>query len=435
MRKKTRLALLGAALAVAGSGISISFAGAASASTPAVTIPSGPFNDGQTITVSGTGFPAHSADPTGLEILECTPGTTDPNLGCDGTTVSGNQINTDSSGNFSTHYTLSRLIEGQNSNINCDSTNACDLWVGVDYQNDFNTGDGTSGFSSTFTFTAVAPTITSTNTATAHVSVPFSFSIQTTGDPTPSIGESGALPSGITYHDGGNGIGHLSGTAATGTVGSYPLVFTASNGQSPNATQDFTLVVNTAPFITSAASAAFPTFGTTTFTVRASGTPTPSITESGTLPSGVTFVDNGNGTGTLTGKPTSTAAFPLTFTAANGVQPNNVQQFTLYAGFQVTTKTLAPATIGSFYSAPVSVTAGTAPYKYKAHGLPKGLKMSKSTGVISGTVVASKKVHAGTFSVAVTVTDSKVKTSTKHPNPNAHGKETATATLHLTLLS
>lgn len=68
-------------------------------------------------------------------------------------------------------------------------------------------------------------------------------------------------------------------------------------------------------------------------------------------------------------------------------------------------------------------------------GLPKGLKASKSTGVISGTVVASKKVHPGVFTVMVTVTDSKVKTSTKHPNPNGHGKETATATLHLTLQS
>src|SRR5580704_16076443 len=170
MRKKTRLALLGAALAVAGSGISISFAGAASASTPAVTIPSGPFNDGQTITVSGTGFPAHSADPTGLEILECTPGTTDPNLGCDGTTLSANQINTSSTGTFSTTYAVSRLLAGGNSNITCNSTHACDLWVGVDYQNDFNTGDGTSGFSSTFTFNPVAPSITSANNVTEHVS-------------------------------------------------------------------------------------------------------------------------------------------------------------------------------------------------------------------------------------------------------------------------
>jgi hypothetical protein len=147
----------------------------------------------------------------------------------------------------------------------------------------------------------------------------------------------------------------------------------------------------------------------------------------------VTFTDNGNGTGTLSGKPATTGKFPVTFTASNGLTPNGVQSFTLYAGFQVTTTSLPAATIGSPYTGQVSVTAGTAPFKYKVKGLPKGLKASKSTGQITGTPTMSKKTHLGAYTVTVTVTDSKVKTSTKHPNPSAHGKETATATLTLNL--
>ena len=40
-----------------------------------------------------------------------------------------------------------------------------------------------------------------------------------------------------------------------------------------------------------------------TFTVSASGYVTPSLTEKGKLPRGVTFVDDGDGTATLSGTP------------------------------------------------------------------------------------------------------------------------------------
>ena len=43
----------------------------------------------------------------------------------------------------------------------------------------------------------------------------------------------------------------------------------------------------------------------------------------------MTFVDNGNGTATLSGTTTAAGTYPLTFTAANGVLPNATQSFTL----------------------------------------------------------------------------------------------------------
>jgi hypothetical protein len=55
--------------------------------------------------------------------------------------------------------------------------------------------------------------------------------------------------------------------------------------------------------------------------------------------------------------------------------------------------------------------------------LPKGLKAASATGVISGTVVASKKVGPGNFTVSVAATD------------KAKPKVTATASLTLTLTS
>ena len=47
-------------------------------------------------------------------------------------------------------------------------------------------------------------------------------------------------------------------------------------------------------------------------------------------PAGVTFVDNGNGTATLSGTPAAGTGgvYSITITAANGVSPDATQSFT-----------------------------------------------------------------------------------------------------------
>ena len=116
-----------------------------------------------------------------------------------------------------------------------------------------------------------------------------------------------------------------------GTNGNYPITITASNGVAPNATQSFTLVVQTSLQITSANNTTFTAGSAGTFTVTTTGTPAPTLSESGTLPTGVTFTDNGNGTATLAGTPGAGTGgtYPITITASNGVAPNATQSFTL----------------------------------------------------------------------------------------------------------
>jgi hypothetical protein len=63
-----------------------------------------------------------------------------------------------------------------------------------------------------------------------------------------------------------------------------------------------------------------------TFSVTATGFPAPSVSVSGSLPTGVTFNTT---TDVLSGTPTTTGTFPITFTAQNGVSPNATQSFTL----------------------------------------------------------------------------------------------------------
>ena len=145
------------------------------------------------------------------------------------------------------------------------------------------------------------------------------------GFPTPSISDGGAtLPPGMSFSDQGNGITLLEGTPTTG--GTYPFTITASNSVGSDATQSFTLDVSAAPAFTSASSVTF-TVGTAgNFTVTAVGDPATGIVISdggATLPAGVTFVDNGDGTGTLSGTPTATGKLPVTLTASNGVTPDS----------------------------------------------------------------------------------------------------------------
>ena len=155
----------------------------------------------------------------------------------------------------------------------------------------------------------------------------------TTGFPTSALSESGALPTGVTFVDNGDGAATLAGTPAPGSGGTYPLTITAANGVLPDATQSFTLTVAAAqaPAITSADSTTFTTGTLGTFTVTTTGVPASALSESGSLPTGVTFVDNGDGTATLAGTPAAGTGgtYALTITAANGVLPDATQSFTL----------------------------------------------------------------------------------------------------------
>jgi hypothetical protein len=109
------------------------------------------------------------------------------------------------------------------------------------------------------------------------------------------------------------------------------------------------LVVKQAPAITSANTATFTVGTASSFTVTTTGYPVPSITESGSLPSGVSFVDNHNGTGTLSGTPAAAGTFKVSFTAANGFGASAVQSFTLTASGPIASVTPGGISFGTVY--------------------------------------------------------------------------------------
>lgn len=86
-----------------------------------------------------------------------------------------------------------------------------------------------------------------------------------------------------------------------------------------------------APAISSPAGAAFQVGNAGGFTVIATGLPTPVLSATGTLPSGVSFIDNGDGTASISGTPVagSNGSYPITIRASNGTSPDAEQGFML----------------------------------------------------------------------------------------------------------
>jgi hypothetical protein len=278
------------------------------------------------------------------------------------------------------------------------------------YQITFGASNGQSPpASQTFTLTVdptpAPPTITSANNTSFLVGSSGTFTVTTTGVPTPSLSVSGTLPSGVAFNDNGNGTGTLAGTPAAGTAGTYVITIGASNGQNPPASQSFTLTVDAPPTITSANSANFSVGSSGSFTVTTTGVPAPSLTETGSLPSGVTFTDNGNGTAILDGTPGAGTGgtYSITISASNGVSPAASQSFTLYVGLQITTTSLPAATVGQKYSVTLGGTGGTQPYAWSAKGLPQDVKLAKD-GTFKGR--PDKKDGSQTFNVTLTLKDS-----------------------------
>jgi len=261
--------------------------------------------------------------------------------------------------------------------------------------------------SQSFTLTVgQPPAITSASSATFTVGTAGTFSVTTAGFPAPSLTETGALPSGITFVDNGNGTGTLSGTPAAGTGKAYSITFTASNGVRTNATQTFTLTVDQAPAITSANSTTFSVGAAGTFTVTTTGFPAPSLVESGTLPGGVTFTDNGNGTGKLSGTPASGTAgtYSITFTASNGVGSNATQSFTLTVNTApvITSASSTTFTVGTAGTFTVTATGTPSPTLSETGALPTGVTFTPATGVLSGTPAAGT---GGTYPITFTASN------------------------------
>jgi uncharacterized repeat protein (TIGR03803 family) len=227
--------------------------------------------------------------------------------------------------------------------------------------------------------------------------VPYSETFtQTGGVGTVTLGETGTLPTGITFVG-----GSLSGTPTQ--TGSFPITIIATDSAGCTGNVSVTLVVNCQTITISPTSALLATvnapYPSTTFT-ETGGVGTVTFTESGTLPAGMTFSGR-----VLSGTPTQTGIFSITVTATDSIGCTDSETLGLAVACPGTAITIAPGTVASgivntSYS-PVTFTASGGSGSYtmvEAGTLPTG--MTFSSGTLSGT-----PTQTGVFPFAVMAQD------------------------------
>jgi hypothetical protein len=230
------------------------------------------------------------------------------------------------------------------------------------------------------------------------------LSFTTAGSPTgfvTNITRNGALPAGLTFTNNGDGTATLTGTPSSSSGGNYPVTLSAQTAGGVT-TQAFVLTVTSAPAIVTGTSATATVGSGFDFTVRAKGFPAPTLTETGAIPQGLAWTDNGDGTATLAGAPgvAQGGVYKLTFTAAS-VYGTVSRSFTLTV-VQAPGMLSAPAATAAV-GKPFSFTFAAAGYPVPVighSGSVPGLRFGTSSNgmlTLSGTPAA-----AGTYSLTIT---------------------------------
>ncbi len=138
-----------------------------------------------------------------------------------------------------------------------------------------------------------------------------------------------ALAGMLDLADNQNGTATLSALLPPGIADTFQFNIVATNSVG-STSQRFTLTVKDSPIFTSSTSATFSVNQPIApFTIQTIGMPTATLTYAGTLPSGLKFKNNLNGTATLSGTPTHAGTYRIVITATNDVAPAALQLLTL----------------------------------------------------------------------------------------------------------
>ena len=181
--------------------------------------------------------------------------------------------------------------------------------------------------------TRAAPSLSAASSLAAVTSSPVSTTIAATGYPTPAISLAGALPSGLTFVDAGDGTATIAGTPDANSGGSWPVTLSAHNSEG-SAVAPLTIVVHEGAAITSSPTAGFAAGISGSFVITTMGLPMAAVTMTGALPKGLTFTARSDGTAVITGlaRAARIGTYVVTIHAANGVGSGDLQSLAVVVG-------------------------------------------------------------------------------------------------------
>ena len=214
----------------------------------------------------------------------------------------------------------------------------------------------------------------------------------------------------------------ISGTAANEVWTTTALSDSAYATPLPLAGTEPTIAIGAGAVITSANSTTLTNGAASTFKVTTTGVPTPTLSETGALPSGVTFTDNADGTATLAGTTRAAGDFPVTITAHNGYGADGTQTFTLTVT-KATTSTDVVSSLNPSFSGqavtftatvtvPANVPTGTVQFQDGGVNLGTAVTLANNSGVFAAQLQTSG-LSVGTHSInAIYSGDNNFSTST-----------------------
>ena len=235
----------------------------------------------------------------------------------------------------------------------------------------------------------LVPVVTSPAVAQGVVGIAFAYQIAATTNPT-SFNATG-LPPGLAVN---TATGLISGTPTANGV--YNATVSATNATPATGSQAVTITINVgAPVVTSAATASGATGQSFSYQIAASNNPT-SFNATG-LPNELSVNAS---TGLISGTPVTPGTFTVTVSATNGTG-TGTRPVTFSLSLSAPGVT-SPATASGTTGVPFSyqITSTSSPTSFGATGLPPGLSVDTSTGLISGTPAAG-----GTFKAVVSATN------------------------------
>ena len=225
------------------------------------------------------------------------------------------------------------------------------------------------------TVTLGKPVITSATTASGQTGVAFSYQITATNNPTSYTAT--PLPAGLTVN---TATGLISGTPSAVATTNVSLTATNATGTSTTVVLVITVTLGK-PAVTSATAANGQTGSAFSYQITATNSPTSySATP---LPAGLTL---NAASGLISGTPSAVATTNVSLTASNatGSSPTvNLAITVVPSSPVINSPTTASGQTGSAFS--YQIAASNNPTSFSATGLPPGLTVNASTGLISGT--------------------------------------------------